>query len=134
MSSNAKSVAAVLGCLALAALAAGCAGDPVHIDNYVPAGIDRGRGRVVEGSAGSFQLLILFPIRNGSRHARAWERLVEKAPNCWITDVQLKESWFYGFVGTGYHSTFRATAYPKDGSAALPGPEGEPAPLSAAAR
>jgi hypothetical protein len=27
--------------------------------------------------------------------------------------VQLQESWWYGFVGTGYNTRFRATAYPK---------------------
>lgn len=105
---------------ALGLLTAACVGTPVHIDGSIPAGLDKRTARVVEGGAGSFQLLILIPIRHNSRHERAWEELKAKAPDCYLTNVQMQERWIYAFVGTGYVTTFRATAYPKSGTTAAP--------------
>jgi hypothetical protein len=104
--------------LALALTSAGCHGMPVHIDNVVPDDLDHSTGRVVEGDAYGFQFILLIPMGVNTRHARAWADLQEKAGDAYVTDVELKEGWFYGLVGTLYHTTFRAKAYPRRAVAA----------------
>jgi len=101
-----------------AAVVAGCAGTPIHIHNAVPADVDRSTGRIVEGDAYGFQAILLIPMGVNTRHARAWRDLLEKAGDSYVTDVQLKEGWLYCLVGTLYHTTLRATAYPKTKTAA----------------
>jgi hypothetical protein len=104
-------------CLA-ALLCAACAGAPVRIDNYVPPDVDRGTGRVVEGSATGYQFMLFIPLGINDRHARAFEELKKNAGDAWITNVQEKEGWTYLLIGTAYTATFRATAYPKNPAAA----------------
>jgi len=99
--------------LVAAVLAAGCAGTPIHIHNGVPPDIDRSTGRSVEGDAYGFQAILLIPMGVNTRHVRAWEELLGKAGDAYVTDVQLKESWTWCLVGTLYHTTLRATAYPR---------------------
>lgn len=108
----------MLSGLTLTALCAGCASVPVTIDNRVPANINRENAQVVTGTAAGFQLLLFFPLNVNSRQARAWKQLQEKAGDAYITDVEIQESWKYGFVGTLYRTTFRAKAYPKTETAA----------------
>ena len=105
--------AVAAGALVVALLAAGCHGTPVHIDNAVPDNIDRSTGHIVEGDAHGFQFILLIPMGVNTRHERAWEDLKSKAGDAYITNVEMKEGWFYGLIGTLYHTTFRATAYPR---------------------
>ena len=109
-----------LAVLAAALVAAGCKGTPVHIDNVVPVDLDRSTGRVVEGKAYGFQFILLIPMGVNTRHARAWEELKANAGDAYITDVELKEGWFYGLIGTLYYSTFRAKAYPRKPGIEMP--------------
>jgi hypothetical protein len=102
------------GGLVLALLCAACKGAPIHIDNVVPSGIDHSTGRMVEGDAYGFQAMLLIPMGVNSRHERAWDELLTNAGDAYVTDVQLKETWYWALVGTLFHTTFRATAYPKN--------------------
>lgn len=99
--------------LALVALCASCTSVPVVIDNRVPENIDREKGREVTGSGAGFQLFWLIPINVNGRQARAWQQVLDKAGDDCVTDVEIQESWVYGFVGTAYRTSFRAKAYPK---------------------
>ena len=55
-------------------------------------------------------MLLVIPIMVNSRTQRAYDDLVEQAKGDFITDVEVKESWTYGFVGTGYCTELRAKA------------------------
>jgi hypothetical protein len=46
------------------------------------------------------------------RQARAYQYLLMNAGGDYITDVKVKESWVYGFVGTAYCTELEATVYP----------------------
>ena len=113
----------VLLLVAAAATLAGCEGVPVHIENAVPPDIDRSQVRIIEADAHGYQILLLIPVALGTRHARAWEELQEKAGDAYITDVELREGWYWALIGTVYHSTFRAKAYPRNRPADPP-PDG----------
>ena len=96
---------------------AGCAGKPIKVgtvdkqlDN---AKIDFTRGRSISASASGFQLLLLIPININGRHERAYQILRGQAGNDYITNVKIKESWTYAFVGTVYTTTIEAMAYPR---------------------
>jgi hypothetical protein len=114
---NRTSAALGVATLSLAALCAACAGTPVRIGDAVPPNLDRTQGRAVFGTATGYQILQFIPYDNNDRHARAYEQLRENAGNAYITDVAVKESWTYLLLGTAYTTTFRATAYPKTGTA-----------------
>jgi hypothetical protein len=103
--------------LAAALATAGCRGVPVHIDNAVPPDIDRSAGRTIEGDAYGFQFVLLIPAGVNTRHERAWQEILDQAHGDYVTNVQLKEGWYYGIIGTLYHTTFRATAYPRRSTA-----------------
>jgi hypothetical protein len=113
-----------LGLAAVLALCGACKGTPVFIDNGVPPGIDRSQARTVEGDAWGYQLLLFLPLGVNTRHARAWQELLDKAGDAYVTNVQLKEGWRWGVIGTFYHSTFRATAYPRRSTSAAAGADG----------
>ena len=53
-----------------------------------------------------------IPIKINGRQARAYEELKNAAGSDYITDVKIQESWTYAFLGTVYHTTLTATAYP----------------------
>jgi hypothetical protein len=57
--------------------------------------------------------LLLIPINTNTRATRAYESLRRQAGEDVIADVKIQESWFYGFVGTGYCTALQATAYPR---------------------
>ena len=90
----------------------GCVGTAVHFADVPVESLDLTRGRAVNGSASGFQLLWFIPIGVNGRHAAAYADLKQAAGTDYITDIQIKESWTYGFVGTLYSTTFTATAYP----------------------
>ncbi len=96
---------------------AGCAGKPIRVgtvdqqlDN---TNIDFTRGRSISASASGFQLLLFIPISINDRHERAYQILRGQASNDYITNVKIKESWTYAFVGTVYTTTIEAMAYPR---------------------
>jgi hypothetical protein len=103
-------IAALVAC-------AGCRGVPITIHNAVPPDIDRSTARTVEGDAYGVQAFLLIPIGIGTRHKRAWDDLLLKAGDSYVTNVELKEAWTWALLGTIYHTTFRATAYPKRAAA-----------------
>ncbi len=90
----------------------GCAGTPVKIDSLPKQPIDTAKGRVITAQACGFQLLLLIPIMINERQSRAYQELLMAAGREHITDVKIKESWTYAFVGTIYCTQFEATAYP----------------------
>lgn len=90
----------------------GCSGAPVRIDSTPQRPIDTTKGRVITASSCGFQLFLLIPIMVNGRQARAYQNLLMAAGRDYITDIKIKESWVYGFVGTAYCTDFEATAYP----------------------
>lgn len=101
-------------CLAtLAIVLVGCAGTKVNFDTPTVDRLDLSRGRTITGTASGFQLLLFIPIGVNGRQAQAYERLKQAAGTDVITDIKITESWTYAFVGTVYHTTFTATAYPQ---------------------
>jgi hypothetical protein len=109
---------------AAAGLCAACTGVPVRIGDQVPSDVDRTKGRAVFGTATGYQILQCIPYDNNDRHQRAYEQLRQNAGEAYVTDVAVKESWTYLFLGTAYTTTFRATAYPKP-SPVPPPPSGQ---------
>lgn len=95
--------------LGFTALLAACAGAPVKLDTAADtAGVDRNApGREVTAEACGFQLLLLIPISVNSRHERAWQSLKAQAGGKPIVDIEVEESWGYGFVGTSYCTKLR---------------------------
>ncbi len=97
-------------------LFSGCAGRPVKLSSTNAQAdsstVDFSKGREITGTASGFQLLLLIPIQIHNRHARAYNQLIAQAKGDYITDIKVQESWAYGFVGTAYITTLKATAYP----------------------
>lgn len=91
----------------------GCAGTPVRIGSTIGQDFDATKGRSISASASGFQLFLLIPIMVNSRQEVAYEALLAKAGDDYITDIKVQESWTYAFVGTVYTTTITATAYPK---------------------
>jgi hypothetical protein len=90
----------------------GCASDPIRFNEAPTKTIDFSKGRHISGEFCGFQLLWLIPIKTNGREARAYTELLAQARGDYITDIQIEERWFYGFVGTGYCTKLTATAYP----------------------
>jgi hypothetical protein len=94
----------------------GCAGRPVSVENTAPnlyEGV-KDKGRTITASASGFQLLLFIPIDINDRQERAYQLLKAQANGGFITDVKIKESWTYAFVGTSYKTTITATVYPNN--------------------
>lgn len=98
--------------VAFLVISIGCSGLPVKIDSTLQRLIDTSKGRVVTAKSCGFQLLLFIPIAVNNRQTRAYQRLNMNAGGDYITDIKMKESWVYGFVGTAYCTEFEATAYP----------------------
>lgn len=98
--------------LALLIINIGCSGVPVKIDSVSRQSIDTTKGRVITAQACGFQLLLLIPIMINERQSRAYQELLMAAGREHITDVKIRESWTYAFVGTVYCTELEATAYP----------------------
>ena len=93
----------------------GCTGAPIQLSTVKGGStenIDFETGRDITAEASGFQLLLFIPININDRHARAYSLLESKASGDYISNVQVKESWTYGFVGTVYTTTITAKAYP----------------------
>lgn len=100
--------------LILFAACAGCVGTPVTFKSLTDVKYDATKGRTVSGSACGFQLLLFIPIKINDRYERAYAELLDDAgPGYYVTDIQVSESWKYGFVGTAYCTDLKATAYPQ---------------------
>lgn len=93
-----------------ATLLTACAGTPVSLGTRINGSIPAGAQRTIEAEACGFQLLLFIPISINSRAERAYQELEAKAEGDFITDVQVKERWSYGFVGTRYCTALRAKA------------------------
>jgi len=91
----------------------GCAGHPVNISTPAPQKIDRSKGHQIQAKACGFQLLLFIPISINGRAERAYGKLLGQARGDYVTDVKIRESWFYGFIGSGYCTEMQATAYPR---------------------
>jgi len=114
-----KQIQKLLGIVSIAVVGlfmVGCSGTPVYIETASPTLYEntKDKGRQISGSASGFQLLLLIPIDINDRHQRAYELLKAQAGGGFITDVKVKESWTYAFVGTSYKTTFSATVYPRN--------------------
>ncbi|WP_194436895.1 hypothetical protein [Vibrio fluminensis] len=68
---------------------------------------------MVSASASGFQLLLFIPININDRHERAFNEIKYQAGDGLIGNIQVKESWTYGFVGTQYTTTIVADVYPR---------------------
>ena len=106
-------------CMIAGLLLAGCVGTPVTFPQVDEAVIDKSRGRTVRSSACGFQLLLLIPININDRAERAYAELREQAGTDILADVQVREKWFYGFVGTGYCTQLTARAFPRADAVSL---------------
>jgi len=97
----------------LASVISGCASDPITIKSYQAKDLILTSGHQVSSEACGFQLLMLIPIKINSRYERAFDDLIELAPNEAITSLSIQEDWTYCYVGTLYCTKLRATAYKK---------------------
>jgi hypothetical protein len=102
---------------------ASCASTPVSFKSIVDQKYDATRGRFVSGSACGFQLLLLIPIMTNNRAELAYMSLMHQAGSDYVTDVKVRESWYYAFIGTVYCTEFQAMAYPKITTAAASSPQ-----------
>jgi hypothetical protein len=100
-----------------ACLLVGCAGKPIKVGTIEPQfdynSIDWSKGTTLQASAGGLQLLLFIPIQINDRQERAYRKLHEYAGNYYITNIKIKESWTYAFIGTVYTTTLEAKAYPR---------------------
>lgn len=112
MSSLRRLVRATFCSAVLAVTGLGCMGTKVQFADAPLDRLDLTRGRTITATSSGFQLLLFIPIGVNGRHAEAYERLKKEAGSDYITDIKIQESWTYAFVGTVYHTTMTATAYP----------------------
>jgi hypothetical protein len=103
-----KRARAQLAIVTAASLLAACAGTPVPLGTRVAGPLPTGHARTITAEACGFQLLLFIPIRINSRLARAYASLRAQAAGDTITDVEVKESWTYGLIGTAYCTNLRA--------------------------
>lgn len=110
-----KQLLSVLAIAVFGVWMSGCAGKPITFKSVDPKmyADSKDKGRKISGSASGFQLLLFIPIGINDRHENAYGQLLAQANGDYITDVNIEESWAYGFVGTSYTTTITATAYPK---------------------
>lgn len=100
--------------LLLTTVVAACSSDPVRIKSVTDLSeIDLTRGRMITAKAAGFQLLLVIPIMVNSRQDRAYQALMEKAGNDYISNVRITERWTYAYLGTAYTTIIEAMAYPK---------------------
>jgi len=97
-------------------LLVGCSGKPISLPSTPPKVYEdtKKHSYEISASASGFQLLLFIPIDINDRQETAYRLLKEKARGGYITDVKIKESWTYAFVGTSYKTTMTATVYPRD--------------------
>ena len=95
-------------------LLAGCVGAPVTFPEVDNKTVAQTGGRTIQAGTCGFQLLLLIPIGINDRAERAYAELREQAGSDVITEVYVREKWFYGFVGTGYCTQMSAKAYRRE--------------------
>lgn len=110
-----KNILAVISIVVFGLWFSGCAGKPITFKSVDPKQYEdvKDKGREINASASGFQLLYFIPLGINDRHQSAYGQLMAEANGDYVTDVKIKESWTYGFVGTVYTTTITATAYPK---------------------
>lgn len=91
----------------------GCSGSPISVKSVVAKDVDLSSSRQISAEGCGFQLLLFIPIKINSRLERAFEEINQRAGNDLIANLSIEETWTYGFVGTMYCTTLRATAYQK---------------------
>lgn len=94
---------------------AGCVSAPINLPAINAKEVDLTQGREVVGKSCGFQLLLLIPININGRYEDAFDTLKGQAGRDLLANLRIEESWFYGFVGTGYCTKLTATAYPRIG-------------------
>ena len=100
----------VIASLALLGAVA-CSTPPVPLGTHGTRPPSDARAREVRAQACGFQLMVLIPIRVNRRYERAYRALERQEPGALLTDVRVREKWFYGFAGTAYCTELTAQAY-----------------------
>ncbi len=98
--------------LLLCMVTVSCVGTPVTFKSLVDQKYDINKSRTITADACGFQLLLLIPIRVNDRAERAYSSLIAQAQYEHVTDIKVKETWNYAFVGTVYCTVLEATAHP----------------------
>jgi hypothetical protein len=91
---------------------AACSSAPVAFPT-APLAADEEAGGRVEATTSGFLLLSLIPIGQNTRFERAVEQLKQKAGADRITDVVVRESWYWCGVGELFVFTVEGTAVRK---------------------
>jgi len=111
-----KKVLSILSILTITLFITGCSGRAIYIQS-VPAKVYKNytdKPRIVSSSASGFQLLLFIPIETNTRQKRAYDMLKAQANGNYLSDVTIKESWTWAFVGTVYTTEMTAKVYPRD--------------------
>jgi hypothetical protein len=74
--------------------------------------VDFSKGRHLSSSASGYQILLFIPISINDRQERAYKMLRGQANEDYLSNIRIKESWTYIYIGTIYTTTLEATAYP----------------------
>ncbi len=100
-----------------ALLLVNCSGVPTKL--YNPAyediqnkKINFSNPRPLFSEACGFQLLLVIPININDRQERAFRTLLNNAGREFVSDIEITETWTYGFVGTQYCTQLKAMSYP----------------------
>lgn len=104
-----KTLRMVVMALATVMLGA-CEGVPIKLGSDAGPVLAGANAIQLEAKSCGFQLLLFIPINVNTRHAHAWQALQAKAHGKALTDIKLKDEWFWGGVGTIYCTTLAATA------------------------
>jgi hypothetical protein len=100
-----------LGVLAAALSLPACVSERAMIRTPPPSANEEVLGQV-EGTAGGFMLLGVFPIGQNDRFQRAYDKAVSKVagPHVRLTNICVWESWYWAYVGNGYVFHVEGTA------------------------
>jgi hypothetical protein len=99
-----------LACALSVSLLTACAGTPVALGARSDVPVPQGLARTITARGCGFQLLLLIPVAINNRLERAYQDLMEEAGGDYVTDIEVKERWAYGFVGTSYCTILEAKA------------------------
>lgn len=100
--------------LALCAALIGCTIHSIRVDDFENVKIDESRPREIGVETCGFLLLFPFiPIQYKSHLLRAEKQLKYAANGGAITNVRVKESWYWALVGNILCTDIAATTYPR---------------------
>ena len=100
--------------LALCAGLVGCTIHSIRLDDYENVKIDETRPREISSQTCGFLVLFPFiPIQYKSHLLRAQKQLKYAANGGAITNVRMKESWYWLLVGNLLCTDLSATTYPR---------------------